>query len=55
MSMTSKYTSSGSIIATIDGVEMTIPNDPSNRHYAELISNGVTIEPVALDQLSDLQ
>ena len=25
-----------SIIATIDGVEMTVPLDPDNRHYAEI-------------------
>ena len=24
------------IIATIDGVEMQVPIDPSNRHYAEI-------------------
>ena len=48
MSMPAKYTSNGSILAVIDGQEMTIPNDPSNRHYAELIANGVTIEPVAV-------
>lgn len=55
MSMTAKYTSGGSILATIDGVEMTIPNDPSNRHYAELIANGVTIEPVAVPTLADIR
>jgi hypothetical protein len=48
MSMTARYTSSGAILVVIDGVEMTVPNDPSNRHYAELIANGVTIEPVAV-------
>ena len=25
-----------SIIATIDGVEMVVPLDPDNRHYAEI-------------------
>lgn len=25
------------IIATVDGVEMTIPLDPTNRHYAEIL------------------
>ena len=39
------YTASGSIIATIDGQEMTIPADPANRHYAELIEAGVEISP----------
>jgi hypothetical protein len=53
MSMTAKYTISGSILATIDGVEMTIPNDPGNRHYAELIASGVTIEPLAVPTPED--
>jgi hypothetical protein len=26
-----------SIKATIDGVEMTVPLDPANRHYAEIM------------------
>ena len=26
-----------SIKATIDGVEMTVPLDPANRHYAEIL------------------
>lgn len=26
-----------SIYATIDGVEMTVPLDPANRHYAEIM------------------
>ena len=26
-----------SITATIDGVEMTVPLDPANRHYAEIL------------------
>lgn len=25
------------IIATIDGVEMSVPLDPANRHYAEIM------------------
>ena len=25
------------IIATIDGIEMTVPLDPANRHYAEIM------------------
>ena len=25
------------ITATIDGTEMSIPNDPTNRHYAEIM------------------
>ena len=27
----------GSIQATIDGQEMSVPLDPSNRHYAEIL------------------
>jgi hypothetical protein len=26
-----------SIIATIDGIEMSVPLDPGNRHYAEIL------------------
>jgi len=54
MSMTAKYTSRSSILAVIDGQEMTIPNDPSNRHYAELIASGVTIEPLAVPTPDEL-
>jgi len=25
------------IVATVDGTEMSIPNDPANRHYAEVM------------------
>ena len=27
----------GSVEATIDGVEMSVPLDPDNRHYAEIL------------------
>lgn len=27
----------GSITATIDGTEMSVPLDPANRHYAEIM------------------
>jgi len=27
----------GSIYATIDGIEMSVPLDPANRHYAEIM------------------
>lgn len=43
-----KYTESGSIIAVIDGVEMTVPDDMGNRHrqmIAEWEAQGNTIEP----------
>ena len=36
-----------SITATIDGVEMSVPLDPANRHYAailEWVADGNTIE-----------
>lgn len=29
--------SNGSISATIDGQEMSVPLDPANRHYAEIL------------------
>ena len=35
------------VIATIDGVEMQVPLDPDNRHYAailEWVANGNTIQ-----------
>ena len=46
MSITATYTASGAILAIVDGVEMTIPADMSNRHYAELIASGVEIAPL---------
>ena len=42
----SEYTVDGSIKATIDGAEMTIPADPDNRHYAAIIAQGHTPDPV---------
>jgi len=44
------YTASGSIIAVIDGVEMSVPDDMSNRHrrmLAEWEAQGNKIEPYA--------
>ena len=32
-----------SIIATVDGRELCIPVDPRNRHYAEIIRQGIPI------------
>tara|TARA_E500000178_G_C16496421_1_gene519677 strand:- start:52 stop:231 length:180 start_codon:yes stop_codon:yes gene_type:complete len=26
-----------SVIATIDGIKMSVPTDPANRHYAEIL------------------
>jgi len=43
-----RYTESGSIIAVIDGVQMTVPDDMGNRHrqmLAEWEAQGNTIEP----------
>jgi hypothetical protein len=40
-----KYTQSGSINATIDDVEMSIPVAPGNRHYDAIIAQGIEIEP----------
>jgi len=43
-----KYTEHGSIVAVIDGVEMTVPDDIANRHrvmIAEWEAAGNTIEP----------
>ncbi|MCH4543140.1 hypothetical protein [Ochrobactrum sp. A-1] len=37
MITSAKYTEYGSIIATIDGVEMTVPDDMANRHRAMLV------------------
>lgn len=54
-----KYTEQGSVIATIDGLEMTVPNDMANRHRAMLAeweAAGNVIEPYAepepIDQLT---
>ena len=53
MSITNaKHTKDGSITATFDGVEMTVPVDAGNRHYTELMASGAAIE--ALPDLSDL-
>ena len=32
-----KDTTNTQVIVTIDGVELTVPNDPDNRHYAEIM------------------
>lgn len=42
------YTQNGSISATIDGILMTVPDDPANRHrqmIAEWEAQGNTIPP----------
>ncbi len=35
--ITSSTDESSSILATIDGVEMSVPLDPANRHYAAIM------------------
>lgn len=40
-----RYTASGSITATVDGVEMAIPAVGGNRHYDAMIERGVVISP----------
>jgi len=43
-----RYTESGSIIAVIDGVQMSVPDDMANRHRQMLVeweAEGNTIEP----------
>jgi len=41
--------SNSAIKATIDGVELSVPLDPANRHYAEILrqleSGQLTIQP----------
>ena len=40
-----RYDSRGSVVVTVDGVEMVVPADPANRHYAEMTEQGVTVAP----------
>lgn len=40
-----KYARLGSIVATVDGMELTIPAIGGNRHYDALIEQGVVIAP----------
>ena len=35
--LTNEDGSNGAVKATIDGVEMSVPLDPANRHYAEIL------------------
>jgi len=45
----SRSGNNSSITATIDGVEMSVPLDPANRHYAEIMrqveAGSLTIQP----------
>ena len=50
-----QYTATGSITALVDGVQMSIPADAGNRHYAAMLEQGITpaeyVEPpVTADQ-----
>ena len=40
-----QYTATGSITALVDGVQMSIPADAGNRHYRELLEQGIEIAP----------
>jgi len=37
-----QFTATGSITALVDGVQMSIPADGGNRHYAAMLEQGVT-------------
>lgn len=41
--LNAQFTATGSITALVDGVEMSIPADAANRHYAELLNQGIQI------------
>lgn len=43
--LNTRYTAYGSITALIDGVEMSIPADAGNRHYAAILEQGIQIAP----------
>ena len=40
-----QFTAEGSITALVDGVQMSIPADAGNRHYRELLEQGIEIAP----------
>lgn len=37
-----QFTATGSITALVDGVQMSIPADAGNRHYAAMLKQGIT-------------
>ena len=37
-----QFTATGSITALVDGVQMAIPADAGNRHYAAMLEQGIT-------------
>ena len=52
-----QYTATGSITALVDGVQMSIPADAGNRHYAAMLEQGIEIAeyvepPVTQEQQS---
>lgn len=40
-----QYTATGSITALVDGVQMSIPVNAGNRHYREMLDQGIEIAP----------
>lgn len=48
-----QYDSRGNVTATVDGMVITIPLDPANRHYAALIEAGVEIADAAEPSIDD--
>lgn len=40
-----KFTATGLITALVDGVQVTIPADAGNRHYAAMLEQGITPAP----------
>ena len=55
-----QFTAAGSITALVDGVQMPIPADAGNRHYAAIIEQGITpavyVEPaLTLEQIENLR
>jgi hypothetical protein len=40
--LNARYTAFGSITALVDGVQMFIPTDAGNRHYAAMLEQGIT-------------
>jgi len=38
-----QFTAEGSITALVDGVQMSIPAEAGNRHYAAMLEQGITI------------
>ena len=49
-----QFTANGSITALVDGVQMSIPADAGNRHYAAMVKQGITpteyVEPAPTEE-----